>query len=400
MKKSSLVTLAATLAIVGFSAWYLRHGSSDGGGHGAAAPSGQGQQGPTTVSVVGPQRRDVQVMLQANGTVTPIRTVDLHPQTTSTIVRVHIKEGQFVKQGDLMFALDDRSARANVEKAEAQVARDRAALADYERQYRRAEDLLAQKYVAQGAVDTLKSQVEAARALLAADIAAARAVGVDASYNTIRAPMSGRVGAINVYPGSLVQLSTSLTTVTQLDPINVAFTLPESSLASLLDAQQRGPVEVRAALAGAAQSQTGFLSFIDNTVDPVAGVIRVKAEFDNRATTLWPGQYVNAQLVSHTIRDALVIPQNAIISNTHGTFVYAVDADQSAKMVQVRRLHAFGDYAAVSGLAGNEQVIVDGKQNLRPGARVRLVAAEAVTGPASGGASGAAGTGTAAAQKG
>jgi len=358
MKKSTIVTLVATAAILGFSGWYMQNG-----GH-HAAPAGKqanGPQGPTTVSVVAPQRRDVPVVLQANGTVTPISTVDLHPQTTSTIVRVHIKEGQFVKAGDLMFSLDDRSARANVEKAAAQVARDRAALADVERQYQRAEDLLAQKYVAQGAVDTLKSQVEAARAVLAADLAAASAVGVDASYNTIRAPMSGRVGAINVYAGSLVQMSTSLTTVTQLDPINVAFTLPESALGGLLEAQQRGAVPVR---------------FIDSTVDPVAGVIRVKAEFDNKVTSLWPGQYVNAQLVSHVLQGATVIPQNAIISNTQGTFVYAVDGDQSAQVVHIKRLHAFGEFAAVSGLKGNEKVIVDGKQNLRPGGKVRIAAAD------------------------
>jgi multidrug efflux pump subunit AcrA (membrane-fusion protein) len=106
----------------------------------------------------------VPVVLQANGTVTPISTVDLHPQTTSTIAKVHIKEGQFVKSGELMFTLDDRSERANVDKAQAQVVRDRAALADYERQYKRALELLEKKFIAQGAVDTLKSQVDSARA--------------------------------------------------------------------------------------------------------------------------------------------------------------------------------------------------------------------------------------------
>jgi RND family efflux transporter MFP subunit len=374
MKKSTVGILIATMIIGGVSGWFATRGAPAGKHAGAmqGAP-----QGPTTVSVVAPQRRDVPVVLQANGTVTPISTVDLHPQTTSTIVRVHIKEGQFVKAGELMFSLDDRSARANVEKAAAQVARDRAALADVERQYQRAEDLLAQKYVAQGAVDTLKSQVEAARAVLAADLAAASAVGVDASYNTIRAPMAGRVGAINVYAGSLVQMSTSLTTVTQLDPINVAFTLPESALGGLLDAQRRGAVAVRVTQSTSATSDqelTGALTFIDNTVDPVAGVIRVKAEFDNRVTSLWPGQYVNAQLVSHVLKNATVIPQNAIISNTQGTFVYAVDAEQAAQMVPVKRLHAFGEFAAVSGLAGTEKVIVDGKQNLRPGGKVRIAA--------------------------
>ena len=373
MKKSSVAYLVGALVIVVGGVWYATHGAP---GQQAGAPSKNGAQGPTTVSVVAPTRRDVAVVLQANGTVTPVSTVDLHPQTTSTIAKVHIKEGQFVKSGELMFTLDDRSQRANVQKAQAQVARDRATLADAERQYQRSMELLAQKFVAQGAVDTLKSQVDSARALLDADIAAARAVGVDASYTTIRAPMTGRVGAINVYPGSLVQLETSLATVTQLDPINVAFTLPESALAALLEAKQRGAVPVKVALSNSDKEVNGVLSFIDNTVDPVAGVIRVKAQFDNKDANLWPGQYVNAQLTSHVLKDATVIPQNAIISNTRGTFVYAVDADQSAKVVNIKRLHSFGDLAAVSGLSGSEQVIVDGKQNLRPGGKVRIAGAD------------------------
>ena len=374
MKKSSLASLVGAIVVVGGGIWYMTHGAPahDAGGK---AMNG-GQQGPTTVSIVTPKRQDVAVTLQANGTVTPISTVDLHPQTTSTIAKVHIKEGQFVKSGELMFTLDDRSERANVDKAQAQVARDQASLADYERQYQRALELLDKKFIAQGAVDTLKSQVDSARALLNADVAAARAAGVDASYTVIRAPMNGRVGAINVYPGSLVQMTTLLATVTQLDPITVAFTLPESSLAGLMQAQQAGVVPVTVATGGGDQQISGKLSFIDNTVDPVAGVIRVKAQFDNKDTRLWPGQYVNTQLISHIIKDATVIPQNAIISNTRGTFIYAVDQDQSAKVVNIKRLHAFGDNAAVSGLSGNEKVIVDGKQNLRPGGKVRIAGAD------------------------
>jgi RND family efflux transporter MFP subunit len=375
MKKSSLAILAGAIAVIGGGIWYTTHGSGEQQA-GAKPLNGGGPQGPTTVSVIAPSRQDVPVVLQANGTVTPISTVDLHPQTTSTISKVHIKEGQFVKSGELMFTLDDRSERANVDKAQAQVERDRAALADYERQYKRSMELLSRNFIAQGAVDTLKSQVDSARALLQSDIAAARSVGVDASYTSIRAPMTGRVGAINVYPGSLVQLATSLTTITQLDPITVAFTLPESALAGLLQAQHEGPVTVKVALGSSDREITGALSFIDNTVDPVAGVIRVKAQFDNKDTNLWPGQYVNTRLISQVLKDATVIPQNAIISNSRGTFVYAVDADQSAKVVNIKRLYAFGDNAAVSGLSGSEKVIVDGKQNLRPGGKVRVASAD------------------------
>lgn len=370
MKKSTLAILITVVVAAAAAGWTISHRSAE-----PAKPAGPGQQGPTTVAVTMAKRQDVPVVLQANGTVTPLSTVDLHAQITSTIARVHIKEGQFVKAGDLMFSLDERSARANLDKAQAQVVRDQAALADVERQYQRAQDLLAQKFIAQSAVDTLKSQVESARALLNADRAAARSSGVDASYNTIRAPMAGRVGAINVFPGSLVQLATSLTTITQLDPITVAFTLPESALTSLLQAQRAGSVAVKAISAEGAQEVEGALSFIDNTVDPVAGVIRVKAQFSNRDTRLWPGQYVSTRLVAQVLKDVLVIPQNAIISNTRGTFVYTVDAQQNAKVVNIKRLHSFGESVAVSGLDGSEKIIVDGKQNLRPGGKVRIAGA-------------------------
>lgn len=374
MKKSSLASLIGTILVVGGGIWYAVHGG--GQPPTGSKMNGNAPQGPTTVSIVAPKKQDVPVTLQANGTVTPISTVDLHPQTTSTIAKVHIKEGQFVKSGELMFTLDDRSERANLDKAKAQVERDRASLADYERQYQRALELLEKKFIAQGAVDTLKAQVDSARALLQADIAAVRSAGVDASYTAIRAPMNGRVGAINVYPGSLVQLTTLLTSVTQLDPITVAFTLPESALAGLMAAQREGAVPVQVTLDNSSVAVNGKLSFIDNTVDPVAGVIRVKAQFDNRDTSLWPGQYVNTRLISQVLKAATVIPQNAIISNTRGTFVYAVDKDQSAKVVHIKRLYAFGEHAAVSGLNGDEQVIVDGKQNLRPGGKVRIAQAD------------------------
>jgi RND family efflux transporter MFP subunit len=373
MKTKNIAIVAGIVVAVGAATWAMK-GGFDSHADGAAAPGGKGKgaQPPAVVNVVAPQRQDVAVVQQANGTVTPIRTVDLHPQTTATIRQVHIKEGQFVKQGELMFSLDDREDRANLDKAQAQVERDRASLADLERQFKRSQDLFAQHFIAQSAVDTLRAQVDQARATLQADIAAARASSVTTSYTAIRAPMSGRVGGINVYPGSLVQPATSLTTVTQLDPITVAFTLPESSLPSLLAAQKRGKVEVEALPGADLAPVKGTLSFVDNTVDPQAGTIKVKAEFDNRETTLWPGQYVNTKVIVQTLKDAVVIPQNAIITNAQGTFVYVLEKDHSARLVPVQRVYGAGVNAAVSGLAGSEQVITDGKQNVRPGAKVRL----------------------------
>ena len=178
MNKKNIGVIAAAVAIIGAAAWYLHGAGEPAKARGGAGAKGARGQPPTVVNVVKPQRQDVPVVLQSNGTVTPVSTVDLHPQTTSTIRTVHIKEGQFVKAGELMFSLDDRGDRANVDKAHAQIARDQAALADVERQYKRSQELVAQKFLAQSAVDTLRSQVEAARALLAADQAALRSTGV------------------------------------------------------------------------------------------------------------------------------------------------------------------------------------------------------------------------------
>ena len=198
MKKTSLAILVGAALCIGGGIWYFNHQSGKAAG-GQDGKGGKGGQGPTTVSVIAPVRQDVPMLLQANGSVTPISSVDLHPQTTSTITKVHIREGQFVQQGELMFTLDARSEHANVDKAQAQVLRDRASVLDLERQLKRSQDLLSKNFIAQGAVDTLQSQLDAARALLAADQAALRAAQVDSSYTVLRAPQGGRVGAINVY---------------------------------------------------------------------------------------------------------------------------------------------------------------------------------------------------------
>ena len=388
MKTKTVVITLAAAAALGAAAWYAApRGATGAAGVAPAQGQGQGQvktgagvQPPTVVNVIHPVRRDVPVVLSASGTVTPISSVELHPQTTSTISRVHIREGQFVKKGELMFSLDDRSEAANVNKARAQVARERAALADLERQYARSRELYEQKFIAKSALDTQQSQVEAARAGIGAGAAALQAERVAASYSAIRAPMAGRVGAINVYPGSLVQPATKLTSVTQLDPVNVAFTVPEASLSDLLAAQRAGAVAVEASTGAAMPSVTGKLSFIDNAVDPQAGAIRVKAQFDNRDARLWPGQFATARVTLQTLKNVVVIPQSAIITSARGTSVYVVDAG-SAKMVPVKRLHVDGLDAAVEGLAGTEQVITEGKQNLRPGGKVKLAPA---AGPAGG----------------
>jgi RND family efflux transporter MFP subunit len=335
----------------------------------AASTSTASRGGISIVRLTPALRRDVPIEIQANGSVVPLSSVEIRPNVSRLLTQVHVKEGQFVAAGALLFSLDDRSERAALDRAHAQLARDQATLTDLERQYKRSQDLSAQKFISASAADGVQAQVESQRALVQADQAAVRSAQVDLSYTAIRAPSGGRVGAVNVYAGSLVQTTTVLAGVTQIDPIAVSFTVPESGVAALLKAYKAGAVGVTAALPDAILK--GQLSFIDSSVDAVAGTIRVKAQFDNAGTKLWPGQYVQTKITLATLRDAVVVPLAAIITRPEGALVYAVDDARLAQPRKVHVLHAFGNLAAVSGLSDGEQVVVEGKQNLKPGARVK-----------------------------
>ncbi|MDC8785027.1 efflux RND transporter periplasmic adaptor subunit [Roseateles koreensis] len=336
------------------------------------------------VGVVTARLQDVPITLEATGTVTALKTVDLRAQTTNIVTQVLIKEGDDVARGQLLFRFDDRTDRANLAKARAQLARDRATQADLERQYQRARDLLAQHFVAQGAVDTALANLEAQRALVASDAAAVQAAEVALSFDEVRAPLSGRTGIISVVAGSLVQgaaTAPALVTISQISPIAISFTLPETQLAQVLQAQTQGPRQapVVATVPGAqavSERLNGRLSFVDNLVDSSTGTIRLKAEFDNAQHKLWPGQYVQLRLQLHTLKNVVTIPLAAIIQRGNERSVYIAEGSPAtAKLVPVTIRHVFGEIAVVDGLAANAQVVLDGKQNLRPGVPLTLQAA-------------------------
>ena len=289
-----------------------------------AVPAGGGATavGVTTVRA---ERRDVPVQLTATGTVTPLSSVDVKAQVTTVIKQVHIREGQFVRAGELLFTLDARTDEANLAKAKAQLARDEAGLADAKRQLLRSQELLDKKFVSQGAVDTNQALVDSQAAAMSADRAALDAAGVALSYARVSAPSAGRVGAINVFPGSAVQANqTTLVTITQLDPITVSFPLPQRQLADALAALPDGGAAVTAALPDSAVRLVGRLQFVDNAIDPASGTVKVKALFDNRGGQLWPGAFVTVSMTMRTLKDAVVIPQAAIIQSARGPIVYTV----------------------------------------------------------------------------
>jgi RND family efflux transporter MFP subunit len=325
---------------------------------------------PVTVSTVRAQKQDLAVLLTATGTVTPLTSVDVKPQVSSVVTKVHIREGQFVKAGELLFTLDARTDEANVAKARAQLARDKAALADAQRQLVRAQQLLSQNFISQGALDTNQAQVESQQAAVAADQAAIDAARVALSYARVAAPNAGRAGAINVFPGSAVQANlTTLVTITQLDPIAVAYSLPQRNLGDALSALKDGGAAVRATLSDGAGTFSGRLVFVDNLVDPNSGSVKVKAVFANPDGKLWPGAFVEISQTVTTLKDAVVVPQAAIIQSARGAMVYVMEAGKAVS-TPVKILYAQGNDAAVSGVKVGAAVVLDGRQNLRPGTPV------------------------------
>lgn len=359
-----------------------------------APAAGASPAGPAiSITTVLARQIDLPVELEATGTVVPASSVEVRPQVTSAVTQVHVREGQFVRAGDLLFTLDSRADEANVARLRAQMAKDAAALADAERQLTRSRELLDQKFISQGAVDTNQSQVDAQAALVAADRAAIDAGRVPLAYSRITAPGAGRVGAVVIYPGSSVQANqTTLVTITQLDPIDVAFNVPQRNLADVLAALKEGGAAVTAALPDSRSTVAGKLVFVDNAVDAASGTVKAKARFDNRDNKLWPGAFVKATLNLRTLKGAVVVPQAAIIQSAKGTIVYAVEGGK-AVVRPVQILAVEGDVAGVSGIKAGEKIVVDGRQNLRPGAAVAERAPETRQPPPPGTPAGA-GTGT------
>jgi RND family efflux transporter MFP subunit len=317
------------------------------------------------------QQKTVPVVLRANGYVSPLHIVDVRPQTQNIVRQVHVVEGQDVRAGQLLFTLDQRSDTSNVDKARAQVARDRADLAEAENALRRNQELLAKNFVSQAVVDTARSKVEALRSTLQADEAATRSSDIALGNNRITASIDGRIGAISVHEGSLAQpAGAPMLTISQIDPITVTFALPERELAILLASYPKGDAPVTAQLAGERKLE-GELVFIDSASDPQSGTIKMKARFPNRQRLMWPGTFVNVSLVSRTLPDAVVIPAQAIVTGPNEKFVYLIKPDSTVAAQKVAVVNIEQGEAVVTGLQPGARIVVEGAQNLRPGARVK-----------------------------
>jgi RND family efflux transporter MFP subunit len=357
----------AALAAVAVAWWWL------GSGKNQDAQAARKGPGAVTVVTAKAEARDIPVKIKSNGTVTALQSVELRAQVTSTVREVHIREGQSVRQGDLLFSLDARTEEANLKKSLAQVEKDRADLATAQRNLARQRELFEQKFISQAALDAVQNQVDTLNGQLAIDTAAVEGSRVARAFMEIRAPFPGRTGAIPVRAGSLVQpgaTSPPLVTIAQIDPITVSFTVPETELPSLQAALARGGVEVSATPQGGSEPFKGRVVFVDNAVETASGTIRVKAEFANPQAKLWPGMFVNVELAPRLLHNATVVPAQAVQTGPESRFVYAVGEDRKVTQQKVTLAYVEQGFAVVEGVQPGARVVIEGAQNLRPGSQV------------------------------
>jgi RND family efflux transporter MFP subunit len=337
-------------------------------------PSSEKAGGPVTISSVVVEKKDVPLIIEATGTIVSNSIVDIRPMVTNTVAKIEVKDGQEVKAGDLLFTLDDRNDKANYEKL-------KALADDAQKQYLRAKELVAKNFISKAGLETSLANAKSAQA-------AARAAEVQLSFDYIKSPIDGRAGIVNVFLGSLVQASNivstatsstatssvgSMVTITQLNPINVQFVIPEKDIPIMLENQLDGEAMTVKVVVGDSGKKTyeGKVLVIDNQVDPSIAAVRVKAQIPNDDKTLLPGQFARVSLVANTLKDALAIPSQAVVINARGKMVYVVDKDGKAVAKPIKVVYEYLGSTVVTGIEAGDRVVVEGKQNLRPGSKVR-----------------------------
>jgi len=348
-----------------------------------AAPSPRSRAGadavPVTVATVVEQPMPID--LRVVGTVEPSATVAVRAQVGGELTAVHFSEGQEVKRDDLLFTIDPRPFNAQLHQAEANLAKDTAQAENAGAQARRYRDLIGRGIATREQLDQISTTAAALQATVKADTAAVETARLQLQYATIRAPISGRTGALMVQPGNVVRTSdtTPLVVINQLSPVYVTFSVPESSLSDVRRYQAAGSLRVEAQVPDdETAAERGVISFVDNTVDRSTGTIKVKGTFQNADRRLWPGLFVNVVLTLKTEPHAIVVPARAVQEAQDGKYVYIVKADRTVESRPVTVARTVGDCAVIAtGLATGETVVTDGHLRLVAGARVTMDASAA-----------------------
>ena len=324
-------------------------------------------------------KKTVPIFLDYVGTTEAIRSVTLQAKVTGYLARHAVPDGADVKQGDLLYVLDQRDYQAALDQSKAQQARDAAALEYARARQGRNAVLSKQGWVSKDTYDQVTSSMDQAEAAVAVDRALIQTAELNLGYTEIRAPFDGRLGRSQVHEGALVTVAgTTFNTLVQLDPIYATFNPSETDLARISKAAAGGTVEAEILLSGDATPRLhGKLSFLDNNVDRATGTITARVIVDNPERTVLPGQYVRVRLHVGELDDALLVPQAAVGSSQIGKFVYVIGPDNKAEQRYVSLGPAEGDLVVVTkGVGAGDHVIVGNLQKLGPGTAVQARADE------------------------
>jgi membrane fusion protein, multidrug efflux system len=347
----------------------------------APAPSGRFPQGGLqTVGAATVALGDINVIVNALGTVTPLATVTVQTQINGQLTEVGFTEGQMVKKGDFLAQIDQRPYQILKEQYQGQLARDEGLLAQAQMDLKRYQLLAQQNSIAKQQADDQVFIVAQYEGTVKQDQGLIDAQELDITYCHIVSPVTGRVGLRLVDPGNYVQTTSSsgIAVLTQLQPITVIFSVPEDELPAIMPQFSAGsPLQVTAYdRANLRELATGQVSAVDNQIDTTTGTVKIRAQFDNADNKLFPNQFVNARLLVQTIKNAVTVPTAAIQRGSPGAYVYVVNADDTVAVRQITTGAVDGNVTAVnSGLSAGERVVVDGTDRLRDGLHV-IVASE------------------------
>jgi multidrug efflux system membrane fusion protein len=374
-KKSGWVWILVLLVLAGGGYYYYKSRPSS-ESKAAPAPGARGTGlGPVSVAVTPALKQSVPYYLSGLGTVTAFNTVTVKSRVDGQLVKVNFKEGQFVREGDLLAEIDPRPFQVALEQMEGQLARDQAQLNNARVDFKRYDQLAKEGVIASQQVDTQSATVAQLEGAVRADQAQIDNEKLQLVYCRITAPITGRVGLRLVDQGNMIRATDAngLVVITQVQPIAVIFTLPEDNLPEVIGHMKNEELGVQAySRDDQTMLASGKLLTVDNQIDPTTGTVRFKAAFDNRDLSLWPNQFVNTRLMLTVRKDAIVVPLAAIQRGTQGSYIYTVKGGKAA-LQPVKVDLTQGNIALIaSGVSVGDQVVVDGQERLQDGTPVEV----------------------------
>ncbi len=344
--------------------------------HGAANDKAGQQKMPPAPVVAGVVvKKAMPLEVRAVGNVEPVASVSVKPQVGGALTELHFTEGQNVRKGDPLFTINPKPYRAALNQAQGKLDQDRAQLKNARLQLERYEALAKTGSASKEQFDLIRSQAEALEAAVRADEAALEVATVQLGYCSVNSPLDGRAGHVLTDVGNVIKVNeTPLVQINQIQPIHVAFAVPEQHLPEIRRRLAAGKLEVTAATPAGELLAKGELTFIDNAVNAEAGTILLRGTFANTDETLWPGQFVNVTLTLATQPDALVVPTAAVQTSQKGQFVFVIKPDSTAEMRPIVVDRAVGEHETViaKGVQPGERVVTDGQLRVIPGAKVEV----------------------------